>query len=267
MKEFPWCGLSVNFENGINISLGDGVECVSERPVSIAQLQKCLLNGNLRYPKVIYKRLLGVGNKTHKRKWKRFRHDMLLLTLGVAGVEYVKTEGWKYAVGGKDVPVLVETVLGSVTVIMQKNSECFRRTGILGDEEWYCADRVSAIRLPRGRKVIVPAGYFVVFINNSLNPAALSLIVNKDAEEVFAPFEQSHGAAVYAIKKNARQELVPNPQYRNLGPIAKVKPENIWLRLQQPELEDLLYMFMLKELRWFDTLLSSDLDLESLFTA
>lgn len=267
MKEFPWCGLSVSFQNGIAVQLGDGTECAHQRAVSISELQRYLLNGSLRYPKVIYNRLLGVGNKSHKRKWKKFRHDMLLLTLGVAGVEYVKTEGWKYVSHGKDVPILVETVLGSVTVILQKNSQCFKRVGILGDEEWYCADKVSAVRIPRGRKVVIPAGYYVVFVNNSLNPAAVSIIVDRDAEEVPSPFEQSHGAAYYAIKKNARQELVPNPQYRLFSPVLKMKPELVWSRLNQPELEDLLYMFMLKKMAWFDGLLNGDVDLESIFSA
>lgn|GEM_PF-6840843 len=267
MKEFPWCGLSVSFQNGISIQLGDGTECEGQRAVSIDQLKSYLLNGNLRYPKVIYNRLLGIGNKSHKRKWKKFRHDMLLLTLGVAGVEYVKTEGWKYTSHDKDVPILVETVLGSVTLILQKNAQCFKRVGILGDEEWYCADKVSAVRLPRGRKIIIPAGYFVVFVNNSLNPAAVSIVVDKDAEEVAGPFEQSRGAAYYAIKKNARQELVPNPQYRHFQPVSKVKPDVLWGRLHQAELEDLLYMFMLREMRWFEGLLCGGTDLESVFSA
>lgn len=267
VKEFPWCGLSVSFQNGIGIRIGDTAECEAQRVVSIDQLKSYLLNGNLRYPKVIYKRLLGVGNKKDKRKWKKFRHDLLLLTLGVAGVEYVKTEGWKYSARGKDVPILVETVLGSVTLILQKNAECFRRAGILGDEEWYCAEKVSAVRLPRGRKVIIPAGYFVVFVNNSLNPAAVSIVVDKDAKEVPSPFAESHGAAYYAIKKNARQELVPNPQYRHFSPVSKIKPDVLWSRLHQAELEDLLYMFMLREMSWFEMMLGGQTDLESIFSA
>jgi oxalate decarboxylase/phosphoglucose isomerase-like protein (cupin superfamily) len=264
VKDFPWCGLSVNFQDGIVVSHTKDSQFDDQYCATIDQLRSFLLNGELRYPKVIYTRLSGVGIKDDKRKWRTWRHDMLFLSLGVAGVEYVKTEGWKYVSEGKDVPVLIETVLGSVTIILQKNDSCFKKIGVLGEEEWFCAEKVYAIRLARGRKVLVPPGYYIVFVNNSLNPAAVSIIVNRKAKEVYAPFSQSRGAAYYAIKKNARQEWVPNPLYRNLRPLSRLRPDLVWNRIEREEVGDLLYDFLTRRVGIFRELLSMGLDWEGL---
>lgn len=262
MKDFSWCGLSVNFKNGLLVSYEDEVECEDHRSVSIENVRDFLLNDDLRYPKVVYNRLAGVGIKKHKKNWKKYRHDMIFLSLGVAGIEFVKTEGWKYVSKGKDVPVLFETVLGSVSLILQKNGSCFKRSGILGDDEFFCADKVVVIRVPRGRKVLVPPGYYIVVVNNTLNPAAVSIVVDKDAEEVSAPFSQSRGAAYYAIKKNARLEMVPNPLYRGLHPIKRLRPESVWEQIKRAELQDLLYVFLSRGHKFFEEVLSSEVDLE-----
>lgn len=256
MADFSWCGLDVSFKDGISVSYNESGECDDCRHVTIDEFRTYLLNGDLKYPKVIYTRIAGAGLKDDKKQWKKYRHDMLLLSLGVAGVEYVKTEGWKYVSDGKDVPVLVQTVMGSVTVLLQKNARSFRVKGILGDEEWFVAEKIYAVRVPRGRKVVIPPGYYVVFVNNTLNPAAVSIVVDKDAKEEAAPFSESRGAAYYAIKKNARQELVPNPLYRAVNPLSKVKPDKIWELSRKQEDDALAYTALQSKIRRFHSLIN-----------
>jgi glucose-6-phosphate isomerase len=266
MRDFSWCGLAVDFKDGIVVSYSEGADVENHRAMRIDGAKKVLLNGELKYPKILYNRLAGIGYKRDKSRWKKWRHDMLFLSLGVAGVEFIKTEGWKYVSNGKDVPVMVETVLGSVTLILQKNGSCFRQRGILCEDEWFLAEKVVAVRVPRGRKVVVPPGYFIVFVNNSLNPAAVSIVVDKDATEEYAPFAESRGAAYYAIKKNARLEMVPNPQYRRLCPVCRLRSESVWKNANMSEAEDLLYTFLVNRHSMFEKFLSSTLPWDNLFT-
>ena len=265
VSDFSWCGLAVNFKEGILVSKAEDADVDDHRAVTIEKVRSVLLNNDLKYPKMIYNRLAGVGYKKDKKKWKKWRHDILFLSLGVAGVEYVKTEGWKYVSKGKDVPILVETILGSITVLLQRNADCFKHSGIMGEEQWFCAKKIFSIDIPIGRKVVIPPGYYVVFVNKSLNPAAVSIIVDKDAEEVAAPFSESRGAAYYAIKKNARQEIVPNPMYRNHDPIRQYTAARVWAKMQMQtgQIEDLLYTFLAHRHELFDELLSDNEEAEN----
>lgn len=259
-SDFPWCGITADFRKGLQILKEGEAGYDSVKEATINDLRPVLLNDNLMYPKVFYKILTNVGMNRDRKRWKRWRHDLLLMSLGVAGVEYVKTDGWRYVKGSKELPVIVETVLGSVTLLVQKRSVSFKVCGILAEEQRFCVEEVVTIRVPRGRKVVVPPGYDLVFVNNSLNPAAVSIALEEGGEMIPSDFIESKGAAYYVIKKNARQELVPNPRYRPPPKLKKIKAELVWERVFHEAINDLLYQFLCEQQELLNRLNNFDWD-------
>jgi len=256
-REFLWCGVTADFQNGLKIHTNGG-SYQAIYSASVDDIRPVLLNESLMCPQVFYKLVIGAGRGDDKRKWKRWRHDLLLLSLGVAGVEYIKTMGWRYMKNGYPVPAVIETVLGSVTVLLQKPASCFKIKGILNEELLFCAEEFIAIKVPQRRKIVIPPGYDIVIVNNSLNPAAVSIAVEEEAETVPSDFLESKGAAYYVIKKNARQELVPNPRYKILPPLKKKKAEEVWEKVFSETMDELLYQFVVSNVELLDRLYEID---------
>lgn len=175
-----------------------------EITVSIDDMRNQLLNKDLNCPVVFYQKFIGIDTDG-LYKSKKLQVNLYVISPNLAGIEYVKTR----AIVNEKYPKILEVVHGGGTLLMQ----------------YYHSPRDHKIiqtDLKKGQKIIIPAGYAFSIIN-SMQTA--NLIVTeyqsiKASSEI--TLDDSDGMAYYIIRKNAKQEIVRNPNYK----IAK-EPETV----------------------------------------
>lgn len=192
-------------------------------------VRQCMLNDELDVPVHLYR----VYRNLHKPDEKcispknNYRYDLLLMPSNTTGVEYVKTHGHlSPQVPEKDLtyPSIIEVLYGSATVLLQRFSKEFDPVLRIGNE----IDKIYLMKAPKGSKIIIPPNYAYTLINTRniyLVTGRLKYIWEKPSERDI--IEEKHGFAYYVIRKNARQEIVRNPNYKNPPRLSKIKPEEI----------------------------------------
>jgi glucose-6-phosphate isomerase len=81
---------------------------------------------------------------------------------------------------------------------------------------------VILIAASAGDKVIIPPDYGHVTINANNKELKMANWVSGDFTSVYEPYIEMHGAAYYLIKEG----LIPNPNFKNLPEVRKIKPRN-----------------------------------------
>lgn len=251
------CSLNISFDVENNkIIYGEGVKATATNRVSLRQLIPTLLNKSLNYPEEVYEEHNRVHSECDAALEKsEISYDVLCLPAGLLGVEYIKTH--IYYTPDKNslecavtkFSTIVEVQYGILTVIMQKNQP---------KDEFDWETKVSEgllVKVHKGEKFVVPQGYFYTFINTEEMPVLFVRIYKKNSLLDYALLRRERGLAYYCIRKNARQEIVLNPLYRNSPQIREISADSFWKNFEM-DWKIALYelfkqkMLMLEEVLW-----------------
>lgn len=187
--------------------------------VKLADLTPALLNKSLRYPEVVYAKHLGMELACHHDCWPQdYYLDIMTIPVGLLGIEYIKTHIFHTSECAGVMASVIQVYAGRLTVVMQRNRPKQDRFEI----ETYVDEVIKADVRP-GEKLAIPAGYMYTFVNTGSLPVVFARLTKKEHEIDYRMISRENGMAYYLIAKNARLEMVPNPRYRNMVPVKKVK--------------------------------------------
>jgi oxalate decarboxylase/phosphoglucose isomerase-like protein (cupin superfamily) len=200
--------VSLDEEKGV-IDFGSNPNDTTQYTVKIDEINPVLLNKYLKYPEVVY---------THHRHIKtsqpeensEYSYDMFYIPYGLLGVEFVKTHVYYSGLQYNKYDAVVEVNSGSLTVIMQRNSEAE------SPYEFYTqVEDIVVVNVKQGSKLAIPTGFFYSFINTSMSPVIFSMITSKSYTPVdYSVFKKEKGLACYVISKNSKVATVANPKYK-----------------------------------------------------
>lgn len=218
----------IKFDN-INhvLTLGDGIKYEDVLEGTLEYVRPCLLNPDLDVPihlYRVYQNMHLVDEPTVSADGK-IEYDLLLMPPNVMGVEYVKTHGHQMpTISGKSTtyPIIIEILYGSGTFLFQKFNENFDPL-IATEPE---ISEVYMVKAPKGTKLVIPPGFYYTLINTRstyLATGRLHYMWEEKSERL--KIEEKQGFCYFVIRKNARQEIVQNPRYKNIPRLQKLKPE------------------------------------------
>ncbi len=210
LKKFS--GLVLSFDGTDLVSQEGSVECGDKMTMKIDEMRPQLLNTDLFCPVIFYSIFRGVDRKSLLKR-KNLQFDMVVIPQNLAGIEYVKTKGMNIG----DFPVLLEVVQGYATLIMQ-TAEC---TSVEGEM------KAVVIKLKRGEKYVIPPKTDFIFVNTRQSSSIVAMFYS--AKATFeTKFDRTRGSSLYIIRKNARQEIVQNPYFRNVNRVRACRPEELY---------------------------------------
>jgi len=215
------CCLDIRLDtkNG-TVFYGDGLFPSYKNKILLSNLLPTLLNNSLLYPEIVYeehKELFYENDRNLTTNGISF--DLVLLPQGLLGIEYIKTHIYYTPDEGKETySTVVEVYYGMLTIIMQKNKPKDKFTFDTSVEEG------MIVRLRTGEKLAIPTGFYYTFVNSS-NAPVLFVRVYKPKSSFNCPFlTREKGLAYYCIRKNAKQEIVHNPLYKDIPLILALTP-------------------------------------------
>ena len=164
--------------------------------ITINDIRSQLLNQDLDCPEIFYDVYKWVDlNSTFKSK--NVRINIYCLRANIAGIEYVKTKAMRC----KKYPKILEVLHGSGTVLMQ----IYRSPK---------ENRVFKSIIKRGQKIIIPSGYDFAVINTRQNTPLIFAEYTSIHAISRVVLDDDCGMAYYVIRKNAKQEIVRNSNYK-----------------------------------------------------
>jgi hypothetical protein len=235
-------GLSIKFDELAEKFLyGDDITFSSINRIPLASMLPGLLNKSLKYPENVYLEHRNICRKSDEEIFRTtgYNYDLLMLPSGLMGVEFIRSHIFYAACdGGQRLSEIVEVISGSLTILLQKNKEKI--------DEYEFDTSVSeglVIRLTQGEKFAIPKGYYYTFINTRTKPVVFSRFYTKGCVCDYTLFKKEQGLAYFAIRKNAKQEIVLNPRYREIPQIRKTTPKDAQASLNPPvKSEEPLYV-------------------------
>lgn len=177
--------------------------------VCIDDIRSQLLNEDLNCPEIFYKKYKDL-DKDEVFKSKNLKINIYLIFPNLAGIEYTKT----FATRCLRRPRILEVIYGGGTVLLQKYDSPIK-------------NRIIKSQVKKGQKIIVPQGYTCSIINSrqTSNLIVLELIARDVSSRIM--LDDRGGMAYYIIRKNAKQEIVRNPEYKIVSEPEKVQWEDI----------------------------------------
>lgn len=215
------CCLDINFDEKDNfVQFGEGVYPSLSQKVPLRQLLPSLLNKSLIYPEIVYEEYIQVFHESDRNILNQgVSFDLVTLPPGLLGIEFIKTHVY-YSPANVDqkFSTVIEVHFGILTVIMQKNRPKDELDFEVSVEEGL------VIKLAKGEKLAIPAGYYYTFINTEDYPVIFVRVYKQNATIDYSFLKRENGLAYYCIRKNARQEIVHNPLYREIPRIKELSP-------------------------------------------
>jgi len=187
--------------------------------VKLSSILPSLLNKSLSYPEDVYDVYKKVFSEEDQNiADSDISYDLMLLPAGLLGIEFVKTHIYNdSACDSHKLSCIIEVQYGVLTIIMQKNKiKCDTY-----DFETYVEEGLL-VKLKKGEKLTIPNGYFYTFINTDEIPVVFVRVYRKEGIADYNLLRRERGLAYYCIRKNAKQEIVLNPAYRNTPKIKDV---------------------------------------------
>lgn len=227
------------------------IRCRNRYKVPLENLLPALLNKSLRYPETVYEENEDLFTNTDEDIFKNnlLHYDVIVLPAGLLGIEYIKTHIYYSPKSEGKYSCVIECLMGILTVLIQKNKPKDEYDFDTSVEEGIM------IKLRRGEKVAIPTGYYYTFINTKNSPVIFSRIYKNKGVVDYSILGNEQGLAYFAIRKNARTEIVFNPRYRGIPKIKKYTPTQDGFKLKfcnKP-----LYEEVKKEINYFmDSLLA-----------
>ncbi|MFA5623037.1 MAG: glucose-6-phosphate isomerase family protein [Candidatus Dojkabacteria bacterium] len=177
--------------------------------VCIDDIRSQLLNEDLNCPEIFYKKYKDL-DKDEVFKSKNLKINIYLVFPNLAGIEYTKT----FATRSLRRPRILEVIYGGGTVLLQKYDSPIK-------------NRIIKSQIKKGQKIIVPQGYTCSIINSrqTSNLIVLELIARDASSRIM--LDDRGGMAYYIIRKNAKQEIVRNPEYKIVSDPEKINWESV----------------------------------------
>ncbi len=186
-----------------------GLTIAGVSTVCIDDIRSQLLNEELNCPEIFYRKYKDI-DKDNVFKSKNLKINIYLIYPNLAGIEYSKT----FATKCLKRPRILEVIYGGGTVLLQKYDSPIK-------------NRVIKSQLKKGQKVIVPPGYTCAIVNSRQTSNLIVLeIVDREAKPRIV-LDDKGGMAYYIIRKNAKQEIVRNPDYKIVNEPEKIEWDNI----------------------------------------
>ncbi len=215
-------GFSLSFDQG-NIASSD-LSHKTYKDVSIDELRPQLLNQELSHPNSIYRKYYSLDHDNIFSS-KKFALNVYFIPPNLAGIEYIKTR----AIRSSNKNKIYEVWYGGGTVIMQN----------------YFSDNDDVIvsKIRQDKKFIVPRNYALCFVNTRQSNLIVAEISPIDIHNNVV-LDEMRGMAYYVIRKNAKQEIVKNPLYKDVRDYRKVNWDltvgNYGITLKTPIIKQIL---------------------------
>jgi len=240
------CCLDINFDNeGHAVHFGEDVYPNHTDSIRLQQLMPTLLNKSLSYPKIVYEEHRQVFKELDRNTMNSgVSFDLVSLPPGLLGIEYIKTHIYYSPEQKQKYSTVVEVHFGELTVIMQKNAPKDEFDFETSVEEG------MLVKLHIGEKLAIPTGYYYTFINTEDDPVLFVKIYKNEGVLDYSFLKRERGLAYYCIRKNARQEIVQNPLYREVPPIREISA-NSFLEDFQLKIELSLYSQLVEQTESF----------------
>lgn len=207
-----YSGLSLMYDSGELVAGEGGIEIGSTEKVTISRMRRQLLNSDLSCPDHFYTIFSSIDRKSLLKR-KNLVMRVFVIPQNLAGIEYVKTQG----MNAGTYPLLVEAIQGFITILMQRGENSIDGEGV----------QAMVVKLKKGEKFVIPPLMDFVLINGRQTLAA-ALMISSIKAQIEWKFDDTRGASNYVIRKNARQEIVQNPYYRNVTRKKVCDPEQIY---------------------------------------
>jgi oxalate decarboxylase/phosphoglucose isomerase-like protein (cupin superfamily) len=199
-------GFSVEIEFDEIVS--SEIPYASTLSVGISEMKHQLLNSEITCPDVFFRKYYKFDRDGIYQK-KKISLNIIIVQSNLAGIEFVKTKGIRTPKYAK----IIEVLNGSGLLIMQ-NFE----TNFEGD--------IITVALRKDSKVVIPPDYAYSIVNTRSSLLIASEICFDGAEEI-DELDDMNGMSYYVIRKNAKQEIVKNPEYKLVSAPRKVKWESV----------------------------------------
>ncbi len=198
-------GFALSFDQGEIFS--SDLEYSDCKNVTIDSLRPQLLNHDLSYPDVVYKKYYSLDHDKIFSS-KKLVLNLYLIQPNLAGIEYIKTRATKSTNRNK----VYEVLYGGGTFIMQN----------------YFTDKEDIIvsKFKRDQKFIVPKDYALTFVNTRQSNLIIAEVTSIDIKNTVV-LDEMRGMAYYVIRKNAKQEIVKNPLYKDAKDYRRVRWDEV----------------------------------------
>ncbi|MEA3357582.1 MAG: glucose-6-phosphate isomerase family protein [Patescibacteria group bacterium] len=245
-----YSGLALSYGESKLIPNESGVSIVSQKTVNISDVRPQLLNSDLTCPLVFYYLYSGLDTRSLLKR-KNLKYCMYVIPSNLAGIEYVKTLG--QCIG--NYPLLVESVRGFVTIIFQLSKI---------DADGLEYTEAYVVRLRRGQKYVLPPKSQFVMINTHQSTAIVAVVHSRKVR-ISRACDDTHGVAIYIIRKNARREIVQNPSYREVKMFRPCKHSKLYKHFKLTEKTPVFKQILRKyqRFKWLHD--ASEIDWENIF--
>ncbi len=210
----------------------------SNRTVTLDEMREQILNEDLQSPTIFYTKYTNLDSENIFTN-KGVKINLIHIPSNVAGIEYIKTKANICTTHNR----VVEIISGGGLVMIQNFS------AEKGESE------VILIRIRSTEKIIIPAGYAYILINNRITPLIALEFFSAKAKNR-STLDEMRGMAYYIIRKNAKQEIVRNPLYKIVNTKTKVDWPKIYKQTNITPKTPLSRQ-ILRKYEKFDWLLSS----------
>ncbi len=220
-----FCDLPLTFDELENqINLCEPIACKNRKKIGISNISHTLLNKFVKNPEFVYEEYTVHLEDDSDVFKDNLNYDVLILPPGLLGIEYIKSHIYYTPPSlNKDYQfsTIVEAIKGETTVIMQKN-----KVNIAKFNPNPSVEEGVIVELSPRQKLAIPEGYMYAFVNCSDNASIISRVYKSN--HIIDPnwISKLKGLAYLCIRKNAKQEVVYNPKYKNIPSPKKITPKD-----------------------------------------
>ncbi len=218
---FSSSSLPISYDpNSDRFIFTDALRCNQYKKIELRKLIPALLNKTLKYPELVYSETEEIYFQDDAEIFASnpVKYEVIVLPPGLLGIEFIKSHIYYTQEEKGKYSCIVECLSGILTVIIQKNKqkdefdfETSIKEGIL-------------ITLRKGEKIAIPTGYYYTFINSRNRPVIFSRVFHHKGIIDYSSLKREQGLGYFAIRKNARAEIVYNPRYRNIPALVRYTP-------------------------------------------
>ncbi len=225
-------GLSLNYENGSITS--DDFKFERKKDFHIKEISQQLLNEEVTSPDYFFTKYYNC-DQDNIFKDKGLQINIVVLMPNLAGIEFVKT----LTDLNKKSHRIIDVIYGG---------------GILLQQDFDKLDLgvVYTSTMKKGSKALVHAGYDYVMTNTKSTPL-IYLEVSLDGSDSINELDDMRGMSYYVIRKNAKQEVVRNPEYRQANNPKKLNFDKVLTKmgitLKTPIIKQILRKY--EKFSWF----------------
>jgi oxalate decarboxylase/phosphoglucose isomerase-like protein (cupin superfamily) len=203
----PTSGLPITYENGEIVT--KELSFKEKKVVTIDGIRTQLLNKELDCPDVFYTKYKIIDQNNIYQE-KGIKINIITIEPNLAGIEYVKTKVTRC----KNFPRIIEILSGAGIVLLQKYKSP--------------KDNITyKVSCKKGQKIIIPSGFAMVVVNTRQNSTLIFAEYLSTNARCRVVLDDNSGMAYYVIRKNAKQEVVRNPNYKIVNEPKKIDMEKI----------------------------------------